>query len=106
MCKSVGGIKQITDSNLKPEIKAVESELVAELIENVLKTKKTVKKSDKTEKPQNTSLDVLILIDEFKCRFEKLGEKAKEIAQKDGRNIVTYADADEALKRIRAENKQ
>ena len=44
------------------------------------------------------------LIEKF--RFEKLGEKAREIAQKDGRNIVTYADADEALKRIRAENKQ
>jgi hypothetical protein len=26
----------------------------------------------------------------LKCRFEKLGEKAWEIAQKDGRAVVTY----------------
>ncbi len=50
---------------------------------------------------QNTSLDVLLLIDEFKTRFEKIGEIAKEIAKKDGRNIVNYEDAEEALKQIR-----
>ena len=44
-------------------------------------------------------------MDEFKSRFEKLDEKAREITQKDGRTIVTYEDADEALKQIRAENK-
>ena len=103
MGKSVREIKQIKDNNLN-EIKSTESELVNALVENLIKTKKTINKSDKTEKLQNTSLDVLLLIDEFKCRFEKLGEKAREIAQKDGRTIVTYADADEALKFIRAEN--
>ena len=67
----------------------------------MIKTKKTVLKSDKIETPQTTSLDVLLLIDEFKCRFEKLGEKAKEIALKDGRAVITYDDAEEALKQIR-----
>jgi len=34
-----------------------------------------------------------LLTDEFKNRFEKLGQIAEEIAEKDGRAIVTYADA-------------
>ncbi len=103
MGKSVSRINQITNNNSKHQIESIESELLITLAENVIKTKKTIRKSDKTEKPQKTSLDVLFLIDEFKSRFEKLGEKAREIAQKDGRNVVTYADADEALKQIRAE---
>ena len=103
MGKSAGRLKQITSSNSKPEIKNIKSELVTALLENIIKTKQTIKTSDKSKKPQNTSIDILILIDEFKIRFEKLGEKAKEIAQKDGRTIVTYDDAEKALKLIRAE---
>ena len=92
--------------SLKHEIKSIDGKLVDALIENLLKTKQTIEKSDKTEKPQNTSVDAFFLIDEFKIRFEKLGEKAKEIAQKDGRTVVTYADAEEALRQIMAENRQ
>ncbi len=102
MCKSMKKIKQITNSNLNHQTTSSESELVSTLIDNVIETKKTVSKSDKIETTQSTSLDVLFLIDEFKCRFEKLGEKAKEVALKDGRAIVTYDDAEEALKQIRA----
>lgn len=102
MGKSVSWIKQTTDDNLKHQNENKENELVTALVENMIKTKITVLKSDKTEKPQKTSLDVLLLIDEFKSRFEKLGEKAREIAQKDGRTVVTYDDADKALRQIRA----
>ena len=104
MDKIVNTTKQVTNSNLKPKIKNTEEELVTALIENIIKKKRTTMKTNGTEKLLNTSLDVLLLIDEFKNRFEKLGEKAKEIAQKDGRTIVTYEDAEEALKQIRAEN--
>ncbi|MCZ3371186.1 hypothetical protein [Methanobacterium veterum] len=103
MCKSMKKIKQITNSNLNHQTTSSESELVSTLIDNVIETKKTVLKSGKTETPQSTSLDILFLIDEFKSRFEKLGEKAREIAQKNGRTVVTYEDADEALKQIRTE---
>lgn len=48
----------------------------------------------------------IILIDEFKTRFEKLGQIVKEIAQKDDRTIFTYDDAEKALKLIRTGNKQ
>ena len=95
-------MKNVTETNLKHQITSNENELVATFVKNMIKTKKTVLKSGKNEKPQSTSLDVLLLIDEFKSRFEKLGEKAREIAQKDGRTVVTYEDADEALKQIRA----
>ena len=91
------------NNDLKHEMKSTESELITALIENMIKTKRTVVKSDEIEKLQNTSLDVLLLIDEFKNRFEKLGQIAKEIAQKDGRSSVTYDDAEEALKQIRIE---
>ncbi len=104
MGKSAGRLKQITDSSLKHEMENVEEELVTALIENIIKTKRTTIKTNGTEKLLNTSLDVLLLIDEFKNRFEKLGEKAEEIAQKEGRTIVTYEDAEKALKKIRAEN--
>ena len=95
-------MKNVAKNDLKHEIDSTESELAAALIENIIKTKQTVITSDGTEKLQNTSLDVLLLIDEFKTRFEKLGEKAKEIAEKDGRTIVTYEDAEKALRQIRA----
>ncbi|OEC86266.1 MULTISPECIES: hypothetical protein [Methanobacterium] len=88
------------NSDLKHEMKSIKNELAAALIENMIKTKRTVTKSDEIEKLQNTSLDVLLLIDEFKTRFEKIGEIAKEIAAKDGRTIVTYEDAEKALKQI------
>jgi len=105
MCRSAGRLKETTSNKLKPEVGNTEDELTIALVKNILKTKITVLKSDKTKNPQHTSLDVLLLIDEFKNRFEKLGEKAREIAQKDGRNFVTYDDAEEALKLIRAKNK-
>lgn len=91
------------NSDLKHEMKSIKNELAAALIENMIKTKRTVAKSDEIEKLQNTSLDVLLLIDEFKTRFEKIGEIAKEIAAKDGRTIVTYEDAEKALKQMRTE---
>jgi type II secretory pathway predicted ATPase ExeA len=91
------------NNDLKHEMRSIESELMTALIENMIKTKRTVVKSDEIEKLQNTSLDVLLLIDEFKNRFEKLGQIAKEIAQKDGRTIVTYGDAEKALKQMRIE---
>ena len=103
MGKSVSGIKKITSSKLKQQNENNEKELETALIENTIKTKRTVLKSDKSKKPQCTSLDVLLLIDEFKSKFEKLGEKAREIAQKNGRTVVTHEDADEALKQIRTE---
>ncbi len=96
-------MKNITKNDLKHEMESTESELAEALIENIIKTKQTIVKSNGTEKLQNTSLDVLLLIDEFKTRFEKLGEKAKEIARKDGRIIVTYDDAEKALRQIRTE---
>lgn len=96
-------MKNVAKNNLKHEMKSTESELMTALIESMIKTKRTVVKSDEIEKLQNTSLDVLLLIDEFKNRFEKLGQIAKEIAKKDGRTIVTYEDAEEALKQIRIE---
>ena len=101
MNKNVMGIKQVRKTSLKHQEENEESELVNKLIENIIKTKKTVLKSDNIETLQTTSLDILFLIDEFKCRFEKLGEKAREIALKDGRAVVTYDDAEEALKQIR-----
>ena len=91
------------NSDLKHEMKSTENELATALIENIIKTKRTVTKSDEIEKLQNTSLDVLLLIDEFKTRFEKIGEIAKEIAKKDGRTIVTYGDAEKALNQMRTE---
>ena len=42
----------------------------------------------------------------MKTGLKIFGEKAKEIAQKDGRTIVTYEDAEEALRQIRAENER
>lgn len=96
-------MKNVTKNNLKHEMKSTENELVAALIENMIKTKRTVAKSDEIEKLQNTSLDVLLLIDEFKNRFEKLGQIANEIAAKEGRTIVTYEDAEKALKQMRTE---
>ena len=39
----------------------------------------------------------------LKCRFEKLGKKARKIAQKGGSAVVTYANTDEALKHIMTE---
>ncbi len=96
-------MKNVAKNNLKHEMRSTENELMAILIENMINTKRTVVKSDEIEKLQNTSLDVLLLIDEFKNRFEKLGQIAKEIAEKDGRSIVTYADAEAALKQIKIE---
>lgn len=96
-------MKNVTKNNLKHEMKSIENELAAALIENMIKTKRTVAKSDEIEKLQNTSLDVLLLIDEFKTRFEKIGEIAKEIAEKDGRTIVTYDDAEKALHQMQTE---
>lgn len=96
-------MKNVTKNNLKHEMKSTENELAAVLIENMIKTKRTVVKSDEIEKLQNTSLDVLLLIDEFKTRFEKISEIAKEIAEKDGRTIVTYDDAEKALNEMQTE---
>jgi histone H3/H4 len=96
----VFGMSKAKNNDLKHEMKSIKNELAATLIENMIKTKRTVTKSDEIEKLQNTSLDVLLLIDEFKTRFEKIGEIAKEIAAKDGRTIVTYEDAEKALKQI------
>ena len=94
-------MKNVAKNNLKHEMRSIE--MITALIENMIKTKRTVVKSDEIEKLQNTSLDVLLLIDEFKNRFEKLGQIAKEIAEKDGRSIVTYDDAEKALKQMRIE---
>jgi len=96
----VFGMSKAKNSDLKHEMESTKSELINTLIENIIKTKITVVKSDEIEKLQNTSLDVLLLIDEFKTRFEKIGEIAKEIAAKEGRTIVTYEDAEKALKQI------
>lgn len=49
-------MSNVTNSNLKPEIKTTKSEIVTALIENVIKTKQTIKKSDKIEKPQKHPL--------------------------------------------------
>ncbi|MGB9977869.1 hypothetical protein [Methanobacterium sp.] len=91
------------NSDLKHEMESTESELINTLIENIIKTKITVVKSDEVEKLQNTSLDVLLLIDESKTKFEKIGKIAKEIAKKDGRTIVTYEDAEKALNQMQTE---
>ncbi len=101
MKREVLEMKNVAKNDLKHEMESTENELAAVLIENIIKTKQTVITSDGTERLQNTSLDVLLLIDEFKNRFEKLGEKAEEIALKDGRTIVTYEDAEKALRQIR-----
>jgi hypothetical protein len=106
MNKNVMGITQVKKTSLRHQEENEESELINKLVENIIKTKKTVLKSDNIETLQNTSIDILFLIDEFKCRFEKLGEKAREIALKDGRAVVTYDDAEEALKQIRTEKSQ
>ncbi len=96
-------MKNATNSSLKHKMKGTEHELIIMLVERILEIDKTDNSLNKAEKLQNTSLDVLLLIDEFKTKFEKLGEIAKEIAKKDGRTIVTYDDAEKALRQIRAE---
>lgn len=97
--------KKITNNQLEHKSKVKEYILAVRLAESAIKAKEMLKKHNTSKNPQISRIDVLLLIAGLKEEFEKINQKSEEIAQSYGRTAVTYADAEEAIRLIRAENK-
>lgn len=97
--------KKVTTNQLEHKSKVKEYIFAVRLAESAIKTKEMLKKQSASKNPQISRIDVLLLIAGLKEEFEKINQKSEEIAQSYGRTAVTYADAEEAIRLIRAENK-
>lgn len=93
--------EKVTENQLKVK----EYIFAVRLAERAIKTKEMLKKQNTPENLRISRIDVLLLIAGLKEEFEKINQKSEEIAQKHGRTAVTYSDAEEAMRLVRAENK-
>lgn len=80
----------------------IEYKFAIMLVERQIKTGEKIIKPDGTEKPIKVPrIDVLVLTDDLKDEFERINKMAGEIARKNGRSIVSYEDAEEAIKLVK-----
>ena len=91
-----------TKNHLKNETEGYEYAIV--LVERAVETKEKIKKQKEEERSRKVSrIDVIVLIEELKNDFKRINELSRDIAKKNGRTIVTYEDAEEAIRAIKAE---
>lgn len=83
--KKVLGMKKVTSDNLK---RTREYESAIMLVERQI----IIKKPDETNPQKISTIDVVILLDEFKDDSQRINELAREIAKINDRSIVTYAN--------------
>lgn len=96
--------EKVAKDRLKEKTQNREYESAIMLVERVVETDEMIKKPDGTEEPQKVSrIDVVVLLDEFKDDSERINELAREVAKMNGRNIVAYEDAEEAIKLVKVQ---